>query len=104
MYSINVAPQTTKGLVLNINRLSIKVKTGKATGSGGYVAIATDVAGKPGDIIGYTKVVKGISTNVKVTVASKLTSGNYFFMLYPSGPPTDSSKSVKKTLAKVTVN
>ncbi|GEM_PF-2335800 len=103
--SINVTSQTSKGFVLIVKRLSLIVKTGKKTGSGGYVAIATDVAGKPGNIIGYAKVVAGISNNVKVTVGNKLTSGTYFFLLYPSGAsPTNSSTSLKKTLAKVTVN
>jgi hypothetical protein len=101
-YAISVAPQATKGFSVIVKSLS--VTEGKKSGTGGYVAIASDVAGKPGDILGYTKVADGTLRNVKITVVDKLTTGNYFFLLYPTGAaPTQVGTPQKKMVARVTV-
>lgn len=100
--SIDVTPQMSKGFAVNVKSIVLK---GTSSSGGGYVAIASDVAGVPGQIIGYKKIAAGTSKNVKVTVAAKLATGNYFFLLYPSGViPTHAETPLKKMVAKVTVN
>lgn len=101
-YSISVAAQTSNGFAVTVK--SISLKDVASTGTGGYIVVASDIAGKTGQILGYTRLPNRNTKNVKIIFKNKLTTGEYFFLLYPSGRiPTLVSIPLKKTLAKVTV-
>ncbi len=49
---------------------------------GGWIAVHSDLGGKPGPVVGTVKVPKGSSADVKVTLDSKVATGSYWPMLH----------------------
>ena len=100
---ITVAPnQTSNGFKVVID--SVSLPEGPTPRSGGFVAIASDVGNKPGDILGYAKVGETTTRNLNITLASQVTTGRYFFLLYSgSTPPREVGSPVRSTEATITV-
>ncbi|MGH9293547.1 MAG: hypothetical protein ACRD0B_03870 [Acidimicrobiales bacterium] len=103
---ILAADQSSNGYSVQVARVHLpegSVGTTKP-GAGGYVAVSSDVASKPGTILGYTKVGEGISTSVPVRISSRLRTGTYDLLLFTGDqPPTSPNGIVAETHVHVVV-
>jgi hypothetical protein len=83
--AITVAAQKSSGFTVMVTSVTLPEGSaaGASPGTGGVVALAPDVGGKPGDVLGFSKVSEGTSRRVRITLAVKLDTGRYFVMLYP---------------------
>lgn len=99
-----VANQTSNGLSVVVT--SVSLSEGPTTpGSGGFVAIASDLGGKPEDILGYSKVGERTTKEVKILVPDKLTTGKYFIPLCSSAtPPKKIGYPAKSAMVTITVS
>jgi hypothetical protein len=70
----------------------------------GYVALATDQGGKPGQIVGTTRLKDGTTRNVTINVPVKLLGGKYFVLLFESNKvPSSVSGAIKSKVIRVSV-
>ena len=95
------ASQTSNGFSVTVS--SVTLPEGSTPGTGGFVAISNDVAGKPDHILGYTKLGERTTKQVKITVADQLNTGSYFLLLYSSAKaPQKVGHPMKR--AKITIS
>ena len=85
---ITVANQHSAGLVVVVKTATIpEVSAGSSSKSTieGYVALASSLANKPSEVLGYTKLTEVNVNNIKIHADANLTTGTYFVLLDPSG-------------------
>jgi hypothetical protein len=101
--ALSVANQTSNGFEVTVT--SVSVPEGPTPGTAGFVAVASDLAGKPDEIRGYARVGERTTKQIKVVVADKLTTGKYFILLYSSArAPQKVGHPVRRAMAYITVS
>lgn len=100
---LSVGPQHSGGDALRVASVRLPERSVLHQSAGhGYVAVASDQGGKPGDILGFAKVKDGTSKNVTVRTGSKLQSGRYFVLLFESNrAPSSVSGALTRSLVTV---
>lgn len=73
--SLDVGDQTSDGKTITIKSVNI-------TGSAGFIAIHSDLSGKPGPVVGHAAIPAGDSSNVAVTLDTPSPTGAYWPMLH----------------------
>jgi len=74
--TLSAADQSGDGTTLTVANVDLKGV------DGGWVAVHTDLAGKPGPVVGVVQVKKGTTTDLKVTLDHKVATGAYWPMLH----------------------
>lgn len=72
-----------------------KVVIGPEGKKTGYVALASDVSGRPSQLLGYTMVPHGTSDNVRVTSSTNLVGGKYFVLVFVASHPPNSANGAE---------
>jgi hypothetical protein len=106
--ALDVAAQNSDGFDVVVASVSLPesaLTTSTASSRiDGYVAVASDVASKPGTILGYTAVGEKTTKNVEIRLSDQLTTGTYFFLLYETtSPPRSVGHAMKRLPAYVSV-
>ena len=73
--SLDAIDQTTDGKTITIKSVNI-------TGKSGFIAIHSDLSGKPGPVVGHVAIPAGNSSNVVVTLDKPSPTGAYWPMLH----------------------
>lgn len=74
--TLSAADQSGDGTTLSVAAVTLEGV------DGGWVAVHTDLNGKPGPVVGVVQVKKGTTTNLKVALDKKVTTGAYWPMLH----------------------
>lgn len=102
---IVVTAQHSSGTSVTVRSVTLPERRVAGQSSGyGYVALAVDSVGQPGQLLGATRVKDGTTNDVKLTTLSKLQSGKYFVLLFETGRvPTSVKGALSKSVVQVTV-
>lgn len=102
---IVVSAQHSGGTSVRVRSVTLPERRVAGQSSGhGYVALAADNLGQPGQLLGATRVKDGTTTNVTLTSLSKLQSGKYFVLLFETGTaPTSVGGALSKSVVQVSV-
>ncbi len=74
--TLSAVDQTGDGTTLTVANVDLKGV------DAGWIAVHSDLAGKPGPVVGKVQVKKGDTPNVTVTLDSKVATGAYWPMLH----------------------
>lgn len=74
--TLSAADESGDGTTLSVANVDLEGVTG------GWVAVHTDLNGRPGPVVGVVQVKKGTTTNLKVTLDKKVRTGAYWSMLH----------------------
>jgi len=74
--TLSAVDQTGDGTTLTVANVDLKGV------DAGWIAVHSDLAGKPGPVVGQVQVKKGDTPNVKVTLDNKVATGAYWPMLH----------------------
>ena len=74
--TLSAVDQTGDGTTLTVANVDLRGV------DAGWIAVHSDLAGKPGPVVGEVQVKKGDTPNVKVTLDNKVATGAYWPMLH----------------------